>query len=178
VAIPDFQSIMVPLLQAHLDGQEHRNRELVAALAEQFGLSEEEQRAMLPSGRGKLFANRVGWAKTHVMQAGLLASPARAISVITPLGREVLERHPERIDLSVLKHFPAYRAFRAGAEFNGDEQSQTTGSTDTPQEAIDTRIILIDGPRLAALMFDHGIGVATESVYEVKRIDSDYFSDI
>lgn len=301
MAIPDFQSIMVPLLQAHLDGQEHRNRELVAALAEQFGLSEEEQRAMLPSGRGKLFANRVGWAKTHVMQAGLLASPARAISVITPLGREVLERHPERIDLSVLKHFPAYRAFRAGAEFNGDEQSQTTGSTDTPQEAIDkayiaaranieaellrriaesppafleqvvvdlvvkmgyggshrdagealgksgdggvdgiikedplgldaiylqakrwdgivgrpeiqkfagalqgqrsrkgifittssfsrealeyvklidTRIILIDGPRLAALMFDHGIGVATESVYEVKRIDSDYFSDI
>jgi restriction system protein len=292
---------MVPLLRAHLDGQEHRNRELVAALAEQFGLSEEEQRAMLPSGRGKLFANRVGWAKTHVMQAGLLASPARAISVITPLGREVLERHPERIDLSVLKDFPSYRAFRAGAEFDGDERSRTTGSTDTPQEAIDkayiaaranieaellrriaesppafleqvvvdlvvkmgyggshrdagealgksgdggvdgiikedplgldaiylqakrwdgivgrpeiqkfagalqgqrsrkgifittssfsrealeyvklidTKIILIDGLRLAALMFDHGIGVATESVYEVKRIDSDYFSDI
>jgi restriction system protein len=43
---------------------------------------------------------------------------------------------------------------------------------------IESKIILIDGARLARLMFDHGIGVATASTYEVKRIDSDYFDDI
>jgi restriction system protein len=42
---------------------------------------------------------------------------------------------------------------------------------------IDSKIILIDGPRLAKLMFDHGIGVSSVSTYEVKRIDSDYFTD-
>ncbi len=42
---------------------------------------------------------------------------------------------------------------------------------------IETKIVLIDGLRLSKLMFDHGLGVATVSNYEVKRIDSDYFTD-
>jgi restriction system protein len=37
------------------------------------------------------------------------------------------------------------------------------------------KVILIDGDRLAALMIEHNIGVATTQTYEVKRIDSDYF---
>ena len=192
VSIPDFQSIMLPLLQAHLDGKEHRNRDLVAGLAERFGLSEEEQRAMLPSGRGKLFANRVGWAKTHVMQAGFLASRARAISVITPLGREVLERHSERIDLSVLKHYPAYRAFRAGSAFNGDEDGAAIDahSVDTPQEALDKAYLtaradteaellrrVVESP--PAFLEQVVVDLVVQMGYggKVKRIDSDYFSD-
>lgn len=42
---------------------------------------------------------------------------------------------------------------------------------------VETKIILIDGPRLAKLMFYHGIGVATALNYEIKRIDSDNFTD-
>lgn len=42
---------------------------------------------------------------------------------------------------------------------------------------IETKIILIDGAKLAELMIDHGVGVTTEETYEVKRIDSDYFPD-
>jgi restriction endonuclease Mrr len=179
VAIPDFQSIMVPLLEAHLDGQEHRNRDLVKALADRFGLTEKEQREMLPSGRAKLFDNRVGWAKTHITQAGLLASPRRAISVITPLGREVLQRHPDRVDLSILKQYPAYRAFREKRSRKGIFITTSSFTREALEYAalIETKIILIDGVRLARLMFDHDIGVATESIYKVKRIDSDYFSD-
>lgn len=41
---------------------------------------------------------------------------------------------------------------------------------------IDSKIILIDGVRLARLMFDHGVGVTTVSEYPVKRIDSDFFA--
>ncbi|MFT5129076.1 MAG: restriction system protein, partial [Rhodothermales bacterium] len=77
--IPDFQTLMRPLLALHEDGQEHVNRDLVVALADAFKLSEEERRVMLPSGRAKLFTNRVGWAKSHMSQAELLASPKRGI---------------------------------------------------------------------------------------------------
>jgi restriction system protein len=42
---------------------------------------------------------------------------------------------------------------------------------------IDTKIILINGARLAELMIEHGVGVVTEATYELKRIDSDYFSE-
>ena len=78
--IPDFQSLMRPLLQAHADGKEHINRELVTQLADQFGLSDEERREMLPSGGARLFDNRIGWAKSHITQAGLLNSPRRAVA--------------------------------------------------------------------------------------------------
>jgi restriction system protein len=64
--IPDFQSLMRPLLEAHADGKEHINRDLVSQLAEQFSLTDEERREMLPSGGARLFDNRIGWAKSHV----------------------------------------------------------------------------------------------------------------
>lgn len=101
--IPDFQSLMRPLLAAHNDGEEHINRNLVSELADQFELTENERREMLPSGGARLFDNRVGWAKTHISQAGLLESPRRAVSVITDRGREVLQNHPDRVDLRLLE---------------------------------------------------------------------------
>ena len=110
--IPDFQTLMRPLIEAHADGKEHLNRDLVRQIADQFGLSEDERRVMLPSGRAKLFDNRVGWAKSHVAQAGLLASPRRAISTITERGRQALKNHPQRIDLRILNEFDEYREFR------------------------------------------------------------------
>jgi restriction system protein len=39
------------------------------------------------------------------------------------------------------------------------------------------KVILIDGQRLADLMIEHGIGVAEEHAYVVKKIDSDYFEE-
>ena len=72
MSIPDFQSLMRPLLELHQDQQEHLNRDLVEALAEQFSISVEERRQMLQSGRAKMFDNRVGWAKTYIANAGLI----------------------------------------------------------------------------------------------------------
>jgi restriction system protein len=42
---------------------------------------------------------------------------------------------------------------------------------------IDSKIILIDGERLAELMVEHGVGVTTTTSYEIKRIDLDYFAE-
>jgi restriction system protein len=302
--IPDFQSLMRPLLQAHADGKEHINRDLVSQLAEQFELSDEDRRELLPSGVARVFDNRIGWAKSHISQAGLITAPRRAISVITERGREALLQHPGRIDLRVLNSFEEYREFRNRRKTPGENDSDTPEleiqNSQTPEELleiaylqvrrqveaqllsqikssppeflervvvdlvvrmgyggsrkdagealgrsgdegidgiikedplgldiiylqakrwegtvgrpeiqkfagalqgqrarkgifittstfsadaleytsrIDTKIILIDGPRLSKLMFDHGVGVATASNYEVKRIDSDYFTD-
>src|SRR5690606_16155708 len=298
--IPDFQTLMRPLLELHSDKNEHRNRDLVDKLAKQFKLTEEERREMLPSGRAKLFDNRVGWARTYIANAGLIQSPKRAISVITERGIEVLNQS-QPINLKLLKGITesqepttttakpkktittetiteettpeesfenAYLKVRQEVEQellrnilnnspdflerlvvdlvvkmgyggsrkdageaigkSGDEgidgiikedplgldiiylqAKRYEGTVGRPEiqkfagalqgqrarkgifittsnysrealdyaSKIDTKIILIDGKTLTKLMFDHGVGVSTNTVYEVKKIDTDYFSE-
>ena len=75
MTIPDFQTIMLPLLNFASDGEEHRFREAVEALTEHFGLNAEERLELLPSGRYPVFDNRVGWASTYMKKAGLMEGP-------------------------------------------------------------------------------------------------------
>ena len=77
--IPDFQTIMLPLLQYCMDKQEHSLRDATEHLAGFFDLSETERQALLPSGTQAIFDNRIGWSKTHLIKAGLLASPGAPI---------------------------------------------------------------------------------------------------
>ena len=72
MTIPDYQTIMLPLLRLAGDDREHTKREAEATLAEHFQLTEEERASLLPSGRQRLFDNRVGWARSYLKQAGLL----------------------------------------------------------------------------------------------------------
>lgn len=132
---------MRPLLNAHADLKEHLNRDLVQQLADQFQLTEEERREMLPSGRARLFDNRIAWAKSHILQAGLLIAPRRAISVITERGIEALKTHPQKIDLRVLQEFEEYREFRNRRKNEDDssnlaiEEESDTGLT--PEELLE-----------------------------------------
>lgn len=105
--IPDFQTLMRPLLELHADGLEHINRDLVDHLGTQFTLNEEARREMLPSGRAKLFDNRVGWAKNYLSKAGLIQAPRRAISAITPAGQALLNSHAGPINVSLLNNLPS-----------------------------------------------------------------------
>ena len=50
---------------------------------------------------------------------------------------------------------------------------EATGYVDT----IPFKIVLIDGHQLAQLMIDHDVGVSVEKTYEIKRVDSDYFTE-
>lgn len=113
MAIPDFQTIMLPLLRHLEDGRERGNQESLDDLARQFALTEEERAKLLPSGLARLFTNRVAWAKTHLKMAGLIDSPRRGFYRITPRGREVLKSNPARVDLRLLKTFPEYQEFRS-----------------------------------------------------------------
>jgi restriction system protein len=138
--IPDYQSIMLPMLRVVADGHEHRYRDLIEELASVFALSEAERREPLASGQ-PIFQNRVGWAKTYLKKAGLLDNPKRATIVITELGRQTLAKNPERIDTKYLRQFPAFLEFqtvsRSVVESNAENDAVSAIQEQTPEEQLE-----------------------------------------
>jgi restriction system protein len=138
MTIPDFQSIMLPLLQLTRDGEEHSLKEAVEALADQYHLTQEERSELLPSGQQQLFYNRVGWANTYLKKSGLVEPTRRSHIKITERGREVLASNPPRIDMAYLKQFPEYIDFRE--KQGGSDQSSTDSEgiiESTPEEILE-----------------------------------------
>ncbi|MBA4041579.1 MAG: restriction endonuclease [Sphingobium sp.] len=113
--IPDFQSLMLPVLRASSAGEVHI-RDVVDRLGAEFALSDAQLAVLLPSGRQTTFANRVHWAKSYLGKAGLIKLTRRGYFEITALGREVLARPPGRLDIGFLKQFPDYPDTKALAE--------------------------------------------------------------
>jgi len=311
--IPEFPAFMQPLLELLADGQPRRVSELRDLLAVRFGLTQAEREALLPSGRARVFDNRVAWARTDLGQAGALESPSRGSVRITDRGREILSDKPSRIDRKYLSRYPEFQDFRLrtrAVDQSKDGQAASNGPaatapvpdepTTTPDESIEraydlhhqalaaeilahvkslspafferlvvellvamgyggtrrdaarvvgqtgdggidgeinedrlgldkvyvqakrwdnsvgrpvvqafagslmgrqankgvlittgaitadarafvqnlpTRIVLIDGEQLATLMIEHNVGVSVVATYQIKRVDSDYFSD-
>ncbi|MEH2524000.1 MULTISPECIES: restriction endonuclease [unclassified Bradyrhizobium] len=112
--IPDYQSLMLPVLKLASDDNEHRVSEVVSALAAQFRLTNSERDELLPSGKQPVFNNRVHWAKTYLSQAKLLARTRRGFFKITDRGRGVLAENVERIDAKFLRRFDEFNAFVGG----------------------------------------------------------------
>jgi restriction system protein len=116
MAIPDFQTIMLPLLRLSEDGEEHSVREATEKLAYEFGLTDAEREQLVPSGQQRTFSNRVSWAVSYLKQASLLESPGRGLFRIGEAGRNLLASPPPRITIRYLsEHFPAFQEFRARA---------------------------------------------------------------
>jgi restriction system protein len=304
--IPDFQTIMLPILKILEDKQEHKLQELILKICDEFELSEEDRNELVPSGVQTKIYNRITWAMTHFKKAGLAVSPKRSTFIIGEMGIQILKSHPVRVDLKLLNEIPAYKKWKEFSKGihsveknNIDEQSQDELETKTPEEVLedsysqlkeelaieiiekikecspsfferlvvdlllkmgyggskrgkvtgksgdggidgiidedklgldtiyiqakkwdtvvgrpeihkfvgalagqgakkgifittsnftkeaneyqpknDTKIVLINGIRLANLMIEHNVGVATKINYEVKKIDSDYFEEI
>jgi restriction system protein len=301
MAIPDFQSIMLPLLQQVSDGRQYSSREVTDILAVTFTLTSDERGQLLPSGLQATFDNRVAWAKSHLKMAGLVESQKRGFFNITSRGRDVLAAGPSRIDLRTLRQYPDYLEAVAPKKENNEAVLELESTNDkTPEEyiefgyqkirteleleilsrvkscspsfferlvvellvkmgyggsrfdagravgksgdggidgiikedklgldaiylqakkwegtvgrpeiqkfagalqgqrarkgvfittsnysdeardyvaMIESKIVLIDGQELARLMIDHQVGVSTVATYELKKIDSDYFTD-
>jgi restriction system protein len=137
MALPDFQSIMRPILVSLTTGEAHSLPQIRAEIAKELGVTDEEQQILLPSGKQTTFSNRVAWALTHMGKAGLAERPARGQYTITERGRQVLSNYPERVDLSVLGTFPEYVAFRAIRHEKQETSGSSIVSTDvSPSEAI------------------------------------------
>jgi restriction system protein len=111
------------------DHQEHPNREAIETMALEFGLTDEERKELLPSGRQPRLDNRVGWALTYMRKAGLLEATGRGKFQITDRGLDVLAKNPSHINMKFLKQFPEYREFK--------EVSKPKQKTDDQEEEID-----------------------------------------
>jgi restriction system protein len=139
--IPDYQTIMLPLLKLTSDGYEHKYRDLIEKLAIQFNVTDDERKELLTSGNQAIFDNRVGWAKTYLKKAGLLKSPSRATFVITELGKQTLSQNPHRIDAKYLRQFPAFLEFQNASKNDTDKDSDIENvietNHETPEENLD-----------------------------------------
>jgi len=304
MSMPKYHEVFLPLLKI-LKGEAGNPATisfLVSAISKELGLSEEEVREKIPSGRVSVIRSRVGWAKSYLKQAGLIEYPKRGLSVITDRGLQVLSQKPDGFNVDFLLQFPEFREFKsrrkdkAEGEITGEDEF----TNETPEETfglaykrirdslasellnevksaspeffekvvidlllamgyggsrtdageavgksgdggidgiikedrlgldiiyiqakrwgatvgrpeiqkfagalqgqrakkgvfittsnfttdawvyaknIESKIILIDGSQLADFMIDFNIGVSTQDVFEIKKIDDDYFSD-
>ncbi len=150
MAIPDYQTLMLPVLKIAGDGQEHRIGDVINQLADEFRLTEEEKQQILPSGMQLTFANRVGWAKTYLVQAGLLEVTKRAHFKITDRGRKALAQSPPRIDNEYLSQFAEFIQFRergrmaAGTESTTADVPKVLLPAETPDELLRSTVRQIE----------------------------------
>ncbi len=139
MTIPDYQSIMLPLLRFAADGNEQSIRGAIEGLSEQFGLTDAEKNELLPSGQQPRFDNRVAWARSYMSKGALLKSTRRGYFRITQRGREVLSENPSEINVKFLEQFPEFVEFRAKhREREKITESAETETLQTPGELLET----------------------------------------
>ncbi len=134
MAVPDYQSVMLPLLAfAATRGGETSTGEAVEALAKELNLTDDDLKEMLPSGIQPTFVNRVGWAATYLKKARVLEATRRGYYRITERGRELLAERPKTIDVALLKRYPEFIEFqRFRRTKNGEGNHDPKGIVDTP----------------------------------------------
>src|ERR1019366_1292352 len=125
MSIPDYQSLMLPVLETSSKG-EVRIGEVVEELADKLGLGQEERSELLPSGKQTVFSNRVHWAKSYLSKAHLVEITRRGYFKITPRGQKVIESQPSHIDNRLLMQFEEFRQFRERSNETDEPDRQTT----------------------------------------------------
>ena len=141
MAIPDFQSIMRPLLELSMDGKEHSVRELIEPLSVRFHLSGEDRNALHSGGRQTIFYNRAAWARTYLKQAGLLEAVRQGVFRISPRGKEALLKTSEKINVEYLLQFKEFADFRQRKRIEETDRSNDLGEANnllTPEESLET----------------------------------------
>src|SRR3954453_9934304 len=127
MAVPEYQTFMAPVLRALQDGQPRSASEIREMVATEMRISEDDRQELIKSGI-PVFDNRVGWAVTYMVQAGLIRRPKRAINEITERGLQVLRDPPTRVDNQVLVQFEEFREFK----------SRTRTATEQPAESVES----------------------------------------
>jgi len=140
MTIPTYQDFLLPLLEVASDEQQHLLSQTVEFLANQFKLSEEERKELLPSARQTKLANRIGWAITYLRKAKLLESGKRGTFYISLRGKEVLKSNPKYIDRRFLEKFIEFQEFQ-NIKSNGDKKTDSAlieYIDQTPEETFET----------------------------------------
>lgn len=138
MAIPDYQSIMLPLLRFAADNEEHSLQETISAMSNFFDLSDDERKELLPGRRKQVIADRVGWARTYLGQAKLFESTRRSFFRITNRGIDLLRENPAVVNDKTLRRYPEFVAFkqRRKKDIATFEQPNLIESLSTPEELL------------------------------------------
>ncbi len=148
MAIPDYQTLMLPVLRIAADG-EFKVPAAAEIIAQQLNLSEAEREEMLPSGKQRLLHNRIHWAKFHLTKAELVTSPKHGVFTATDEGKSLLALNPDRIDLKTLKKIPIFSEYYSQLTHTSaipdisDAVSAASDSDSTPEEQIDAAHALL-----------------------------------
>lgn len=139
MAVPDFQTVMLPFLRTLESGSELHFREIVDSICNAMHLTEQDRSERIPSGLATLVDNRIGWARTYLKKAGLIESPKRAYYHITRRGLELLRENPSRVDIKLLSRFPEFVAFRELRHPDAAKIDPTPEAAGvTPEEALES----------------------------------------
>lgn len=168
--IPDFQSIMRPMLDLLADGEARDTVWLRVAIASRFGVTDEEQTERLPSGTGKRFDNRVSWAYVHLQHAGAIERVNRGVYKITPRGLTLLAENPDRVDLKVLAKYPEYLAFRQrGSREKREAVDRPSAEPDAERPPVE---------RLAEAHADHHAELAADLLARIRACEPTFFEQL
>jgi restriction system protein len=144
MSIPDYQTLMLPLLKLIADGNEYHLSPLVSVLSDNFKLTQEERKQLLPSGQMTTIKSRAGWARTYLKKAGLLEQPKRGYLKITSRGVDVLNKNLEKIDAKFLEQYPEFITFRDAGKNENSLLEQIENIETTPEENIENSIFKIN----------------------------------
>jgi restriction system protein len=139
MAIPDFQSVMLPLLRFASDEKEHSLQEAIESLAIEFSLTDVERAELLPSGTQARFANRVAWARSYFKQALLVENTRRGFFTITKRGLDLLAQNLEKVNKKTLEQYPEFLDFQNIKHDVMDTENQVNDlEKQTPEESLDS----------------------------------------
>lgn len=142
--IPDYQTLMLPMLNFLSDGSEYTLNQVVESLSKHYELTPEELKIKVPSGQMGLFRNRVGWTRSYLKKAGLIKYPQRGVYQITDLGKEFLKTSPTDLRVKHLKEMPLFQewteTFTQPSNSNETIDEETINDRNTPEEILATTI--------------------------------------
>ncbi len=137
MAIPKYDEMYKVFLDCLADMQPHGSKEVRQMIASKLGISEEEQKELLASGKQPIFVNRVGWTRTYLKKAGLIESPTRGVYCLTMEGQRVLNENPAVLDNHYLEQFESFRQFMRQEETSISQQETNVQGGQTPQDIFD-----------------------------------------
>ena len=175
--IPDYQTLMLPVLRILGDGADHTARSVIDALAAEFKLTPEERDQLVGSQRITLIANRAHWTMTYLAQAGLTDRPRRGVWRITDEGRRLLATDPARVDNTLLARYEGFQSFINRNAGEPDDEAEAPGSgADTSEAAVGMPSVDdLLRPMLEALSDGkpHAFADLVESISDALRLDDD-----
>ncbi|WP_350608218.1 restriction endonuclease [Pseudoalteromonas sp. MER144-MNA-CIBAN-0113] len=145
MSLPDYQSFMTPLLRCLANGKTVKLKDIEASVYQNLGLSAEQLKLRIPSGKQTYAYHRLQWAKTYLVKAGLIEQPKRAFCTITSKGLSALATG-EPINNQYLSQYPAFLDFKTRTKDTSDSLDESTASLvnnnshKTPEELIEAAV--------------------------------------